>query len=187
MERSGRQLVAVNKPSLDPVAVVHTWSMQRSVDDLRASSEHVLYEVQLLFRLADRLRASSDGHNELPWEIEVACIESFAVHARALTEFLWSDPKGDRFPDDAFASEFFPPAQWANLRDRVQRSAIDGLSRRTGNEIAHLSYKRSTLPREERSWQELLVGPSDFSLKMSRRSLWPTISRVDYAALGPSI
>ena len=57
--------------------------MQRTTDDLRTFSEHLLYELQMLFRLADRLRAHTDGKEQLSWEIEMACIESFAIHMRA--------------------------------------------------------------------------------------------------------
>lgn len=82
----------------------------------------------------------------------MACIESFAIHMRALEQFVWGDSKGDRFPDDAFASDYFPAGEWAELRKRVQRSAIDGLTARTGHEVAHLSYKRSAISSEERTW-----------------------------------
>ena len=65
--------------------------MERTREELRALSGHVLYEAQMLFRLADRLRAYLDDHERLPWEVEMACIESFAVHTRVLSEFFWSD------------------------------------------------------------------------------------------------
>lgn len=126
--------------------------MERTAEELRNFSEHLLYELQMLFRLADRLRAHTDEVEELPWEVEMACIESFAIHMRALEQFVWGDPKGDRFPDDAYASDYFPAGEWAELRGRVQRSAIDGLTARTGHEVAHLSYKRSTISSEERTW-----------------------------------
>jgi hypothetical protein len=106
----------------------------------------------MLFRLGDRLRAHTDGAEQLSWEVEMACIESFAIHMRALEQFVWGDRNGDRFPDDAFASDYFPAGEWTELRDRVERSAIDGLTARTGHEVAHLSYKRSAISSEERAW-----------------------------------
>ncbi|MEZ4588688.1 MAG: hypothetical protein R2909_20110 [Gemmatimonadales bacterium] len=126
--------------------------MTRKSEDLRAFSEHLLYELQALFRLADRLRAHADGREQLPWEVEMACIESFAIHARALENFLWSDRKSGRFPDDAFATDYFAPGEWAALRARVQRSGIDGIAARTGHEIAHLSYKRKTHLAGDQDW-----------------------------------
>jgi hypothetical protein len=124
--------------------------MARASQELRDLSGHLLYELQMLFRLADRLRASTDGREALPWEVEMACIESFAIHARVLEDFLWGDPK-PRFPDDAFASEFFEEGVWEELRQRVQRGAIDDLRTRAGHEIAHLSYKR-TASAPDRTW-----------------------------------
>lgn len=123
--------------------------MAHTSQELRDLSEHLLYELQMLFRLADRLRASIDGE-QLPWEVEMACIESFAIHARVLEGFLWGDPK-PRFPDDAFASEFFEEGVWEELRQRVQRDAIDNVGARAGHEIAHLSYKR-TASTPDRTW-----------------------------------
>lgn len=164
--------------------------MTRTHGELRALSKHVLYEIQMLFRLADRLRAHVDGRERLPWEVEMACIESFALHARVLMEFLWGDPKpSSRFPDDAFAAEFFPPGKWAELRDRVQQSKLDGLAKRTGREIAHLSYGR-TQATASRDWPfDVIAGVfgrafrlflenvsadvvvSDFEAQI--RSIWP--------------
>ena len=126
--------------------------MTRKPEELHVFSQHLLYELQVLFRLADRLRAHTDGREQLPWEVEMACIESFAIHARALENFLWGDRKGDRFPDDAFAADYFAPGEWATLRERVQRSGIDGMAARTGHEIAHLSYKREMKPASDRNW-----------------------------------
>jgi hypothetical protein len=127
-------------------------SRRRGEHDLRSLSEHVLYEVQMMFRLADRLRAHVDGREELPWEVEMACIEAFAMHTRVLFEFLFHDPKS-RFPDDGFASDFFAPGEWEQIRERVQRSALDGLWDRAGSEIAHISYKRTSLADEARHWE----------------------------------
>lgn len=166
--------------------------MARSDKELRALSEHLLYEAQMLFCLADRLRAHVDGHQPFPsWEVQMACIESFALHMRVLSEFFWGDSNPKRFPDDARAVDFFPAGQWEELRDRVQRSQLEGLAERTGHEVAHLSYKR-TQPREaSRDWKfDLIAGvigrafrlflehvpagciTSDFEKQL--RSTWPT-------------
>lgn len=114
----------------------------------------------MLFRLADRLRAHVDGQNAFPsWEVEMACIESFALHMRVLSEFIWGDPHPKRFPDDARAVDFFPAGHWEKLRDRVQRSQLEGLADRAGHEIAHLSYKRTHTPAASRDWKfDLIAG-----------------------------
>jgi hypothetical protein len=131
--------------------MAHTRTVRRTPQELRDFSEHLLYELQLLFRIADRLRAFAARPGEAPWEVEMACIEAFAIHARGLEDFIWGDPK-ERFPDDAFASEYFAAGAWQELRERVQRSALDDVAARTGHEIAHLSHKRATESTDERAW-----------------------------------
>lgn len=132
--------------------------MTRSDKELQKLSEHVLYETQMLFRLADRLRAHVDGQAPFAsWEVEMACIESFALHMRVLKEFLWGDSNPDRFPDDARAVDFFPSGEWEKLRERAQRSELDGLPERMGYEVAHLSYKRTQMP-EAREWHFDLIA-----------------------------
>jgi hypothetical protein len=134
---------------------------QRHRDDLRSLSEHVLYEVQMLFVLANRLRAHVDGREKLPWAIEMACVESFGMHTRVLIEFLWDDPSPDRrkrFPDDGFAEDFLPPGKWAEVRPPMS-SKLEGLWSRAGREIAHLSYKRATAPEAARHWEfDVIAG-----------------------------
>jgi hypothetical protein len=155
--------------------------MPRSTEELRAFSEHLLYELQMLFRLADRLRSHTDGEEQLPWEVEMACIESFAIHTRALAQFIWRDRTGDRHPDDAFASDYFPPGEWATLRDRVQRSAIDGLSARTGHEVAHLSYKRTAIAEEERSWPfDVIAGVIGRAFRLFLENVSPDVVAEDF-------
>jgi hypothetical protein len=108
----------------------------------------------MLFRLADRLRAHVDGQKAFQsWEVEMGCIESFALHMRVLSEFIWGDPNPKRFPEDARAADFFPAGQWEELRGRVQRSQLKGLADRAGHEIAHLSYKRTQTPAASRDWK----------------------------------
>ncbi len=155
--------------------------MRPTTKELREFSEHLLYELQMLFRLADRLRARADGAERLPWEVEMACIESFAVHTRALEQFLWRDRKGERHPDDAFASDYFPPGQWAGLRERVQRSAIDGVSARAGHEIAHLSYKRTAIADDERGWPfDVIAGVIGRALRLFLENVSPEVIAEDF-------
>ena len=125
--------------------------MPRTVDELRAISEDVLYELQMLFSTSNRLRDHVKGIARLEWDVQMACIESFAVHARLLQEFIWGNPNS-RHPDDAFAADFLPPGEWAKHRKRVQRSALSDLRRRAGREIVHLSYTRVHLSTEAREW-----------------------------------
>jgi hypothetical protein len=124
--------------------------MTRTSEELHAVSLDVLYDVQLMFRASDRLGQSTiDPEFALPWEIEMALLESFAVHARCLIHFLWRD--GSRHPEDAFARDFFRANDWQRIRPSKERT-IDGVDDRVGVEIAHLSYNRSRVPEEDRLW-----------------------------------
>jgi hypothetical protein len=123
--------------------------------ELQKVSEHVLYEVQMLFATATRLREHVKGVQRLPWELEMATIESFAMHTRVLIEFLWREPQPGqkrRHKEDAFAADFMPPDEWQRVR-RPPETTLDGLWNRAGSEIAHLSYKRTSVLPEERTWE----------------------------------
>lgn len=49
--------------------------------------------------------------------------------------------------------------EWEAIRERVQRSALDGLRDRAGHEIAHLSYKRVNKPEDARRWKfDVIAG-----------------------------
>lgn len=134
--------------------------MRRTPEELREISDHVLYELQMLFGTAQVLRDEVQGPNRgtLPWPQKMACIEAFAIHARVLETFLWGRPN-NAHPDDALAIDFFEPAEWEAIRARVQRSELDALRNRAGYEIAHLSYKRVNHPKEARQWKfDVIAG-----------------------------
>jgi hypothetical protein len=64
------------------------------------AKEHLVYEVDMLVFALERLaeeQPESRGAN--------LALESFAVHARCLFEFLWCKAK-PKWDDDAFASDF---------------------------------------------------------------------------------
>jgi len=88
----------------------------------------------------------------------MACIDSFAIHARVLEAFLW-DKRHKSHPDDALAIDFFEVGEWEAIRERVQRSALYDLRDRAGHEVAHLSYKRVNKPEEARRWKfDVIAG-----------------------------
>ena len=177
-----------------------TNSTRRTAAELCALSEHVLYEVQMLFAMADHLRDHVKGIKPLPWGIEMACIESFAVHSRVLYKFVWHDPKPNAKHQDCFASEFFPPGEWVETRNRVQKSKLDGLWDRTGAEIVHLSYSRITIAAGE--WEfDVVAGVFGMAFRLflenvdkalvapgfedRMRAAWPEYLNWSYAASFP--
>jgi hypothetical protein len=131
----------------------------RSDRELIAFSEHLLYDVQLFFHESRALtRTRLELMPSLPWEVEMALVESFAMHARALVDFFFRE-KGRS--DDAFASHFFSHRTWEKLRlsqgpwiSEVRQPALD----RFGKEIAHLNYHRVTLAEQARGWPVVQIA-----------------------------
>jgi hypothetical protein len=88
---------------LDPV--------ERTDDSLREwADEHLLYEARMLVRAAELIQTGNWTNIE---------VESFAVHARCLTEFLWWKPIA-KYPDDARAIHFCERGAWAARRGPIR-------------------------------------------------------------------
>jgi len=84
---------------------------------------------------------------------ENTLLESFALHARCLNDFLWHN-RGDKKPRDAFAADFCAPGDWERIRDDLPQDAIDDVRarRRFGREIMHLTYDRIDGDGEDKLW-----------------------------------
>jgi hypothetical protein len=126
--------------------------MRRTRGDRRAISEQLLFELQQMFLMADRLRRHVSCEYVLPDDVKTACIESLVIHVRSLEEFIWGNPD-DEHPHDALASDFFPDGEWEETRKRIQNSSLRKVAPRAGREVAHLSYRRLGGPEEARQWQ----------------------------------
>lgn len=117
--------------------------------DLPAFAEqHLLYELEMLTRVAYRL------HDHPPIRpdpiVESALIESFAVHARNLLSFFYDEPRKE---DDAVAGDFVSgwqaPGLPADLRD---------LAVQVNKQIAHLTYTRARLTEQQQRWYVAKIG-----------------------------
>lgn len=148
--------------------------------ELVTFSEHLLYDVQLFFHEGRALtRARLDLTPSLPWEVEMALVESFALHARSLVDFFFRD-KGRS--DDAFAAHYFEQGEWATLRPQpgpwireVKHPDLD----RFGKEIAHLNYHRVTLAERAKGWPVVQIAGA------IGEALWSFVSNVDPARVSP--
>lgn len=127
--------------------------MERTDENLRAwADEHLLYEVRMLSR-AGELIAKNKADDALT-NIEV---ESFAIHARCLREFLWRDPS-PRYPDDARAVHFCGPGRWEQLRGPVP-AGVDSVAVKTARDVVHPTYGRLGLSEAAKGWDiDLIVG-----------------------------
>lgn len=77
-------------------------------------------------------------------------LESFAVHARCLFEFLWCKPN-PKWDNDAFASDFSD--RWNGLRGAIPQHLAEVRDRkRFGQEVFHLTYNRISGSDEQKIW-----------------------------------
>jgi hypothetical protein len=108
------------------------------------AAEHLVYEVDTLRFALHQL----DGRG--PGMMANLALESFAVHARCLSDFLWGKPK-PKFDNDAFASDFSD--DWNGRRGAIPahlRLVKD--DERFGREVFHLTYGRIDGADERKSW-----------------------------------
>ena len=136
----------------------------------------------MLFGTAQALRDDIQGAEPgaLSWPQKMACIESFAMHARVLEAFLW-DKRRKAYPDDGLAIDFFDDGVWESIRGRVQRSALDNLRARAGHEIAHLSYKRVNKPETVRQWKfDVIAGVIGNAFRLFLENVDPDLLCADF-------
>jgi len=135
----------------------------RSSAELVEFSHRLLHEVQVFFHVGRALIRSRLGLGRpLPWETEMALVESFALHTRALSDFFYKEKRGRQYPDDALAFDFFDQlAQWRRIAPPqgpwlrgIKRSARDPQDRvdRFGEQLGHLTYKQPAVSDYARGW-----------------------------------
>jgi hypothetical protein len=159
-------------------------TMQTREAKLRAfAKEHLLYEVEQVHALTERLLRILDhdtaaGKRDLGFldmETRNAQVESFAIHARALLDFLYADPQGDDVSARHYVvGEWLPPPMTDSLR--VVR-------KRVGKEIAHMTYHRVKLSVEARPWKyaaiwhDLSTALRDFTAQAASERLPKDVAR----------
>jgi len=125
---------------------------QRSDEELVAVSEHLLYEIQMLFGTAQALSTvgPSNGKDSRIWATRNALLESFTIHARILLYFLYSaKPR----PSDVIAEDFFDNGStWLQKRP-AKSQLLTTIHSRVGKEVAHLTYVRLDVTSEDKQWE----------------------------------
>ncbi len=111
------------------------------------SQDHLYYELWMLFETASRVLNDRALHDDRL--LKNAVIESFTVHARALTVFLWPDVvRSDDITSDHYVID---PAAWASARGPIP-GVLKTVIRRTAKEIAHLTSARHRFYAPEKMW-----------------------------------
>lgn len=127
--------------------------MPRGASETRDyAKRHLVYEIQMVSGLVDRferfvtLLPTLRARTAAPAELEVidlvgrnADIESFAIHARALIDFLYGKKVTTK---DCVARDFFTePSAWPTIRP-AKSKVLRSIPSRASIEVAHLSYDR---------------------------------------------
>ena len=108
---------------------------------LTYSEEHLLYELRMLLETATRL--IDDQQYSIDAVTDNALLESFAVHARSLADFLFAARQQE---DDIVATDYIDEADLQRWRDDLGEipPVIQSARRRTNKEIAHLTVVRQS-------------------------------------------
>lgn len=115
--------------------------MTRSSEDPKEAFEHLAYEIEMLYLVAQELQKDWTGKQVLQY----ALLESFAIHTRVLNDFFYSEKRKKR--DDIIAVRFSPTWEKPPEKTPILRKA----SCRVNKEVAHLTYDRlwKSLPAKE--------------------------------------
>jgi hypothetical protein len=119
---------------------------------LAYSDEHVAYEIDMFFWLAEvcgspslRLGAASAADTT---RLNNVLIEGFVVHLRNVIDFLYLEkPK----PTDVVAADFLPTGVWDSLRPAIC-SSLEAARTRANKEIAHLTTDRIAGSPPAKAW-----------------------------------
>ena len=105
------------------------------------------WEIRQVLELGNHLeQLRRQGTTVLADALDAAALESFLIHARALTEFFWSDHKlrrnGDRFyPNDARAGDWFA-GHHRGWDAGPKPAVLSDVEERVGYGVAHVSFRR---------------------------------------------
>lgn len=116
-------------------------------EDLKKMSyEHLSYEIEMFTATIGRI--SRGGLDVVEKNV---MLESFLIHARCLFDFLY--PSKETRSNDVIADDYFSDS--TEFRKKLPSSLpIESyLKRRTGKEVAHLTYDRLKITPEEKVWQ----------------------------------
>jgi hypothetical protein len=115
----------------------------------RFAEEHLLYEAGMLYEVTGKLM---NRHHEDDPVVENTLLESFGVHNRNLIDFLWLERPIKH--TDAIARDWIEDWEAPRMSERLAR-----VKERVGKEMVHLSYNRLDVPRDEKGWTVLGIGP----------------------------
>jgi len=115
---------------------------------LRYSSEHVFYEVDRFFWLADVLGPPT-RFLVAQSRLRDIFVEGFVLHLRNVIEFLY--PRRKLEPTDIVAADFLPDGRWDEIRPPLS-DTLKTARRRANKQMAHLTSDRIFGTPPEKHW-----------------------------------
>jgi hypothetical protein len=124
---------------------------QRTDEELRAFSRHLLYEIEMLAHTASWLYTimvvAEDPDPKTRSTLRNAMLEAWALHLRNLLSFIYDDRPGK----GAAVAADFVNGDWQQLRGELP--PVLRLARtKASKEVAHLLYRRAKLSDGQRTW-----------------------------------
>jgi len=113
------------------------------------SADHLYYELWMLYETAARL--VNDPAVRTDWVLKNALIESFTIHARSLSIFLYPE-QAAKHQDDVTSDEYVAEVhKWRAARSPMPPE-LRTTVHRTGKEIAHLTTQRHPPGAPQKVW-----------------------------------
>jgi hypothetical protein len=138
------------------------------------SGVHLFYEIDMCRRTASLLAGAPDG------VLNNVLVESYAIHLRALIEFLYGNPK---HTDDLSAIDYVREQKpWLDARGAIPAPLKDARDR-AHKQIAHFTKKRFADGARQKQWQPgleipaLVAGLRLFLKHADHRKLHPNVSQ----------
>ena len=110
---------------------------------LKKASEHVFYEIWMLYNAATILKTTTD---QLSKNI---ILESFAIHARNSFDFFY--PKKHFANSDILATDYLINKKLYN-EQKTKKKILKYLVRKADKQIAHLTYTRNKYSLKTKGW-----------------------------------
>jgi len=125
---------------------------KRSHTELRAASRHLYWGMRYLSERLQFVLRSANSNREDEFQGVVSAIhESFLVHARKMSEFLFQTSKRV-YEDDVIAQDYFPNVnRWKQIQP-APPPAIREMQGNVGKLLAHFTYSVVEHPEGRITW-----------------------------------
>lgn len=126
-----------------------------SDDELKKYAEaHLQYEVNML-TMSVGILAYLGTHNNtspIPWVINNGILNTFAMHARSLIDFLYSRSKGRDYPTDIIIQDYVSEPDISQHLIPISPLLEEALIK-ANKQVAHLSIERIEYERAGKEWK----------------------------------